>query len=314
MGWFSQESFAKSKMLRKVLVVFALLFLVSVLSFKVYRVWSKSAQKFSGQCIKDIEYVPGSGNPFQYMDIYIPDKPKSLPMPVIVWIHGGAWVAGDKNHPPAQFILERGYAVASLNYRLSNAALFPAQIHDCKAAIRFLRAHAGEYKIDPERIGVWGHSAGGHLAALLAASGNVNELEGELGNNKFSSRIQAAAEWAGPSDLFSVASQAGPECKIDFKSPTNPVALLLGPQAKEVDYLRASPVHFVTKDDPPVLILHAEDDDVVPVAQAKELCAALKKKQVLHLCHIADSGGHGLFKPEFIEETMDFFDKNLNKN
>lgn len=246
------------------------------------------------------------------MDLYVPRKAKHQPYPVIVWIHGGAWMSGDKNHPPAKAILERGYALASLNYRLSPQETFPAQIYDCKAAIRYLRAHAGEYKLDPDRIGVWGASAGGHLAALLGTSGDVKELEGELGNNEMSSRVQAVVEWAGPSDLLSLPSQSGPNSKINFKSENNPVAGLMGKEHGSAnDYLKASPVHYVSADDPPFLIIHAQNDDVVPVGQAKELEAALSKVHVQLQCRICHSGGHALSKPEFVNETMDFFDKHL---
>lgn len=223
-------------------------------------------------------------------------------------------MSGDKNHPPVKVILEHGYALASLNYRLTTHECFPVQIHDCKAAIRFLRAHAAEYKLDPERIGVWGVSAGGHLASLLGTSGDVKELEGSLGNNEVSSRVQAVADWAGPSDLVSIASQAPKHSKIDFKSPSNPVAVLLGADHQEpADYLAASPIHYVSADDPPFFIAHAEDDDVVPVGQSKELESALIKEHVPVQVRITHNGGHSLSKPEFVFETMNFFDKHLAK-
>src|SRR5205823_8686811 len=115
------------------------------------------------------------------LDLYRPPKAEG-PVPLVIWVHGGGWQNGDKSRTPALDLLARGYAVASINYRLSQHAPFPAQIHDCKAAVRFLRAHAAEYRLDPDRVGAWGMSAGGHLVALLGTSDGVKELEGDLGN------------------------------------------------------------------------------------------------------------------------------------
>ena len=118
--------------------------------------------------VRDVAYVP-HGRRSQMLDVYVPDV-LTAPRPVMVWIHGGGWYSGDKSAPPGMGLLLRGYVVASINYRLSSEALFPAQIFDCKAAIRFLRAHSREYGIDSTRIGVWGDSAGGQLAALLGTT------------------------------------------------------------------------------------------------------------------------------------------------
>src|SRR4051812_4543175 len=129
---------------------------------------------------RDLEYVKG-GHERQRLDLYVPERADN-PLPVIVWVHGGAWLAGSKEGGgPALPFVGKGYAVASVNYRLSQHATFPAQIEDCKAAIRWLRAHAETYHLDPDHIGVWGASAGGHLVALLGTSGGVEELEGEDG-------------------------------------------------------------------------------------------------------------------------------------
>jgi acetyl esterase/lipase len=312
------EAVLRKSKRRKILIVLALVLLGAIIGL---RGWKSCKSYFSyarsgydcASCFKDLEYVPGSADPLQRLDLYIPATHAGERMPVVIWIHGGAWVAGDKAHPPAQPLLDRGFAVASLNYRLSDKHHFPAQIFDCKAALRFLRAHAAEYKLDPERFGVWGQSAGGHLVALLGTSGDIKELEGDLGNKEHSSRVQAVADWCGPTDLVSVDSQASPECKIDFKSPTNPIATLLGPGRTPQEYLAASPIKYVRRDNPPFLILHAEDDDVVPVGQARELAHALKDLQVPVLCHIAPDGGHGLGKKEFLTETVSFFERELKQ-
>lgn len=296
---------------RKILIALALALFIGIAGIKIWRAWSHNQKPFS-KIIPDLQYAPGSSDPFQSLDIYLPRKPKFKPIPLVVWIHGGAWVGGDKKSPPiADFLLNRGYAVASLNYRLSDKSKWPSQIYDCKAAIRYLRAHAKDYSLDPERIGVWGHSAGAHLAALLGTSGDVKELEGELGNNEFSSRVQGVAEWAGPTDFVSIGSQASPKCRIDFKSPNNPIAVLMGSSRSEADYLSASPVQYVSKDDPPILILHAQDDDLVPFGQAEEFDKILAKFSVPHRSHLSSYGGHGLFKQDFIIETLDYFDEQI---
>jgi len=301
---------------RKVILLLFALLLVIVGGLQVARVAAKARKHERFQnVLKDINYVTDGHDPFQTLDLYVPKHPIRTPIPVIVWVHGGAWVAGDKNHPPAAAIADRGFACVSINYRLSNQAPHPAQINDCKAAIRYVRAHAVEFQIDPTRIGVWGHSAGGHLSALLATSGDVKELEGEiLGNKEQSSRVQAAAEWAGPTDLATCGQQAPKNCKIDFSSPSNPVAVLMGPNQSPVAYLAASPVQYVSKDDPPLLIVHAEDDDIVPVGQAKELDALYKRIGLAQRCHIANHGGHALSNPEFADETLRFLTDELSKN
>ena len=129
--------------------------------------------------LRDIEYGHVEDKSL-LLDLYLPTNAQE-PLPLVVWVHGGAWSGGDKAPCRAAWLVDRGYAVASVNYRLSREAIFPAQVHDCKAAIRWLRANAAEHGIDGEHIGVWGSSAGGHLVALLGTSGDVADLEGESG-------------------------------------------------------------------------------------------------------------------------------------
>ena len=139
-----------------------------------------------------------NGQPRQKLDLYVPATAKG---PLIVWIHGGGWVGGSKDNPPGLAMLAGGCCVASVEYRFSQEAPFPAQIFDAKSAIRFLRAHAGEYQLDPARVGAWGTSSGAHLAALLGTSADVKELEGDLGNTDQSSRVQAVVDCYGPAVL-----------------------------------------------------------------------------------------------------------------
>ena len=259
---------------------------------------------------RDVEYARVDGAPL-LLDLYLSkDAPK--PMPVIVWIHGGAWRAGDKEHCPAVPMSGRGFAVVSINYRLTDKAPFPAQIFDCKAAIRWVRAHAKEYGFDPERVGVWGSSAGGHLVALLGTSGGVKELEGNVGGNlEYSSRVQAVADFCGPSS-FNLDDLKGMEGAPKDKTPGALVALLGGTVQEKPELARlASPVSHVSKDDPPFLIAHGEKDNVVPVQQARILAAALKKAGVETTLHIDPGAGHGVGKPDTIKLAEEFFETHL---
>ena len=157
---------------------------------------------------RDLEYVAG-GHERQRLDLYTPEKADG-PLPVIVWVHGGAWMGGAKDAGvPALPFVGKGYAVASINYRFSQHAAFPAQIEDCKAAIRWLKANAKAFDLDPERIGVWGASSGGHLVTLLGTSGGVKDLEGRGGNADQSSRVRAVVD-LGPTDFLQMDAHAVP--------------------------------------------------------------------------------------------------------
>ena len=180
---------------------------------------------------RDLAYGPNGER--NKLDLYLPPKADS-PLPLIIWVHGGAWLGGSKaGGGSALRMLGRGYAVASINYRLSNQAKFPAQIEDCKAAVRFLRANAKKYNLDPDRFGAWGASAGGHLVALLGTTGDVKELEGDGRNKEVSSRVQAVCDWFGPTDLLKMGEQAGPNSKIDHNSANAPEARLIGGPVQE---------------------------------------------------------------------------------
>src|SRR5205085_12369694 len=136
------------------------------------------------------------------LDLYVPEKVQK-PLPLLIWIHGGAWMSGSKDSPsPALQFTAKGYAVAQVGYRLSQDAKFPAQIHDCKAAVRWLRANAQKYNLDPNKFAAWGASAGGHLVALLGTTGAAAELEGHVSDLKESSRVQAVVDWCGPTDFL----------------------------------------------------------------------------------------------------------------
>ena len=232
--------------------------------------------------------------------------------PLIVWIHGGAWRGGDKAEPLAALrMLRLGYAVASINYRLSSEATFPAQIYDCKAAIRWLRSRSSDYRLDPERFGVWGPSAGGHLAALLVTAGNVDELEGDLGVTGVSSRVQAICDWFGPTDFLTMNETPG---KIDHDAPDSPGVKLIGAPVQERPDLarRANPIAFVTRDTPPFLILHgAKDREVLP-NQSEALHQALQDQGVPSTLVVLEDQGHGFDKAiDIHKHSYRFFDQHL---
>jgi acetyl esterase/lipase len=222
------------------------------------------------------------------MDVYVPVE-RSAPVACIVWIHGGAWLFGARKFPPDawpagllfQSIIDAGIAVATIDYRHSREAPFPAQLHDAKAAVRYLRRFSAELEIDPDRIGVWGESAGGHLAALLALTGNTPELEGTDGVTGPSSEVAAVVDFYGVSNLAtmpSIMDSFPPEWIEELKAaagglPPEPMDIFLnGSPLPEEDRARlASPVTHVTAAAPPFLLIHGEADRVVPFEQSVEL-------------------------------------------
>ena len=262
---------------------------------------------------RDIEYAEVDGRSL-LLDVFVPAK-LTGPLPTVVFIHGGGWSGGDKRGCPALVMLRRGYVVASVNYRLSGVARFPAQIHDCKAALRFLRGNAAKYKINPARVGVWGISAGGHLVALLGTSGGVKEVEGDLGYPEQSSRAQAVVDWCGPTDLVKLWAAKDPGAAPERVRQQNPVSRLLGGPVDRKRQLAdmANPVRYVTKDDPPFLIVHGDQDPLVPLSQSQLLAGALKNKAVAVTLYVVKGGGHGLASPATTAMVAAFFDKQLKK-
>jgi acetyl esterase/lipase len=260
---------------------------------------------------RDLAYVE-NGHARQKLDLYLPEKADG-PLPVIVWVHGGGWAAGSKEQCPAlrQGFVARGYAVASIGYRLSDAATFPAQIQDCKAGVRWLRAHAKEYGLDVDRFGAWGSSAGGHLVALLGTSGDVKDFD--VGANlDCSSRVQAVCDFYGPTDFERFVTTPGFESHAQAGSPES--RLLGGVVAENKDKAaRVNPITFVTKDDVPFLIVHGDQDTTVPYNQSEALFEALKKAGVSAHFHTIHGAGHGTgFAGKNIDEMVSgFFDARL---
>jgi acetyl esterase/lipase len=266
------------------------------------------------QAHRDLAYVSG-GHARQKLDLYLPEK-ADAPLPLIIWVHGGGWEAGSKTQcqPLWQGFVARGYAVASLDYRLSGDAIFPAQIEDCKAAIRWLRAHAKEYGLDPDRIGVWGSSAGGHLVALLGTSGDVKAFD--VGAQlEVSSRVQAVCDFFGPTDLVQMDAHALPGAQLKHDPAQSPESRLIGGaiQENKAKAARANPIAYVKPDDPPFLIVHGDADPTVPFHQSQLLFAALKQAGVSVHFHTIKGAGHGQgFGGREIEQLVnEFFDRCL---
>jgi len=239
------------------------------------------------------------------LDLYRPEAVSGL-LPVIVCVHGGHWDAGGKGRCPAVSLVQDGYAVASINYRLARNAPFPAQLEDCKAAVRWLRANASTYNLYPARIGLGGHSSGGYLAALLGTTGGMAELEGGGENMQYSSQVQAVCDVAGPADLLAM-TNLGPRRTLAIEG-------LLGgsPENDKEKAIAASPIHYISKDDPPFLIVHGEADRVVPVEQSQRLYEELRKAGVnatLKTPHV----GHQAIQMDSLKDAEIFFDATLKK-
>ncbi len=257
---------------------------------------------------RDIEY--GKVGKLQLkLDMLTPKQPPKSPLPAVVFIHGGGWTGGDKldgimNLVP--FVASGNYVGVTLNYRLSQEAIWPAQIYDCKAAIRWLRANADKYHINPDRIGVWGVSAGGHLVNMLGTTAGVPELEGDVGSQGQSSRVACVVDFCGPTDLQNI--------QPEEKSVEGLLSKLLGgtPAERPAAAKSASPLAFVNKDCPPFLIVHGTADRLVPIEQATMFCDALKAAGVEATLIKIEGGGHdGPGRREYRPAVQAFFDKHL---
>lgn len=278
---------------------------------------AQSPQRNSGNkadVVTDIQYV-ADGHRSQRLDLYLPKSKKvNGKLPLVVWIHGGAWRGGDKKFGKTwRPLLDEGVAVASINYRLSAVAHFPAQIQDCKAAIRWLRENGEQYNLNTERIGAWGSSAGGHLAALLGTSGDVDELEPE-GSSETSSRVQVVCNWFGPIDFLTMNQQSGPNSTIDHDAIDSPESLLIGgaiqDNPRKCD--AASPAFYISPDDPPMLHVHGDRDNLVPVKQSKKFHDALTEAGLTSELLIVEGGGHGGFRDRKYQElSIEFLKKHL---
>ena len=258
---------------------------------------------------RDLAYVP-SGHERQRLDLYLPKEGTNLPL--IINIHGGAFKAGSKEQGVPLDYHRQGYAIASINYRLSQHTKFPAQIEDCKAAVRWLRAHAAEYRLDTQHFAAWGSSAGGHLAAMLGTTGDVKDFD--VGANlDQSSHVQAVVDYFGPTDFLQMDAHRLPSGMIH--DPANsPESELIGGAIQENPdkAARANPITYVMPGDPPFLICHGDQDPLVPHHQSELLDAALKKAGGPVTFYTVKGAGHGRFNdPKVPEMTREFLAKHL---
>jgi len=274
------------------------------------------------QVDKDLVFANINGRRL-LLDLYRPEKYKA-PLPVIVWIFGGAFRIDNRLNSAhrATWLTHHGYAVAVIDYRLSGEALFPAQVHDCKAAIRWLRANAETHNLDKTRFGAMGPSSGSYLSTMLGVTSGVDSLEGELGNDGESSTVQAVVDLFGPSDFLKMDEARLPDGQWHYPADS-PESQLLGAPIMEVPekVREANPITYVNASAPPFLILHGTEDLLVPVNQSELLYEALKRAGVDVTFYKLVGAGHGF--PQFGAESglnplveamiLAFFNKYLKK-
>jgi acetyl esterase/lipase len=259
--------------------------------------------------IKDLEFSKPDRHPLR-LDLYLPEQKPANPLPVIVWIHGGGWLNGSKeNAKNASWLATKGFAVASINYRLTTEATWPAQIDDCRESVRWLRANAKTYGLDPDHIGAFGSSAGGHLAALMGTRPYPDA-------ERDTSRIQAVCDWFGPTELLTMPPNMIANGRTEEQVANSNGAKLLGATVKDVPDLakEASALDNVTADDAPFLIMHGSADPGVPTEQSKKLHAKLVSSGVHSEFHIVEGAGHGgpqFSTPEVRAKVEAFFYRTL---
>jgi acetyl esterase/lipase len=257
---------------------------------------------------RDLAYIT-NGHPRQRLDLYLPNQPGKLPL--IIVIHGGAFRGGDKGQQNVAQFLNAGYAAASLNYRLSGDAIFPAAVEDCKAAVRWLRANAARFDLDPDRFGAWGSSAGGNLVAMLGTTGQTKEFD--VGANlDVSSGVQAVVDFFGPTDFLQMDAHRLPNGQV-HDDAQSPESLYIGGAIQEhkAQVAKATPITFITAKTPPFFIAHGDKDPLVPHHQSELLEAALKKAGVPVEFHTVKGAGHGFRDATVNKQMIDFLERHL---
>ena len=240
--------------------------------------------------MKDIKFAEVDGLELK-LDLYRPKEAENPPL--IVWVHGGAWRRGSKNNMPLTDLVREGFAIASVDYRLSPVAKFPAAIHDIKGAIRFLRAQQGEYGFNAKKIAIAGASAGGHLVALVGTTNGHKKLEGDVGGNlDQSSDVQAVVSYYGASNFMTILNQSTPH-GLSVRVPA--LELFIGGRPEEEPELAklASPVFHVDRSDPPLLLIHGDQDPQMPINQSHELHGKYKEQDLEVVFEVVYGAAHG---------------------
>lgn len=294
------------------LLVFSIMFLTIVVAQRNNRKNVQIPEGFKVE--KNINYA-GNNNSAQTLDILIPDNKKSEILPALVFIHGGGWKGGRKEQAfrsLTPFLKDGNYIGFSIDYRLSDEAKWPAQIHDCKAAIRWIKAKADKYEIDRNKIGIWGTSAGGHLAVMLALTSESGDFNGTVGQHlKESSDITCAIDGFGPTDFLTMDDRSGAFVHAEASSPES--RLIGGKIFENKDRaMDASPVSWVNSTCKPMLIYHGTVDDKVIIEQSDKLHNLLNKANTNDIYYIKiNDGAHGVRHPELSKQMELFFQKYL---
>ena len=312
-----------------------LIVLAAVAAFVAYKLLAKCLEWFGRkmaepppppllegvEVVRDIEFTSTPDGPL-LLDIYKPaDASPSAPLPVVLYLFGGGWQAGNRHQLQGlrgQDYAQHGYAVVSIEYRHSHVAIFPAQIHDCKAAVRWIRQNAAEYGLDGSRIAAFGGSAGGHLSALLGTSGAVADIEGDLPpqGDDYAGPIQAVVDLFGPTDLSRIAEQTH-RFGTRHEAKGSVVSKFLGgrPSLNLEQAKAANPITYIRPSMPPFLIIHGSADWISPVQQSEMLHQALLDQGNESELHVIEGAGHVSIKSfasdEIFNKIRGFLDKHL---
>jgi acetyl esterase/lipase len=286
--------------------------LAIALSCSTISVLGRSGQASEPRVYRNIEYATIEGKSLR-LDVYTP--PNVATPGLVVWVHGGAWRSGTKANPPMAFV-QNGFALASVDFRQSGEARFPANVHDIKAAVRFARAHGRDYGYRTDRIAIAGSSSGGHLAALVGVTNGQRDLEGTVGGDlEESSSIAAIIDYYGASNLTTILAQSTP-FGLNMRQPALELLLGASPDHARQLALLASPVTHVDRTDPPLLIFHGDQDPQMPINQSHELEGAYKNAGLdvyFDVVHGAAHGGDQFFAPERVARAVAFLRRTIGQ-
>lgn len=239
--------------------------------------------------VLDIKYATVE-NTDLLLDLYMPTNVANPYL--VLWIHGGAWAGGSKSNPPMD-LLKKGYALASVEYRNTTQAKYPAYLHDVKASVRYLRAHADKFKFHDDKIFIWGSSAGGHIVSLVGLTNDMKDMEGTVGDHlDISSSVQGIIDFYGPTNLSTIMKQSTPH-GVSVRGPALEKMFNKKLDSLNDELVMASPINYVTANDPPLFICHGDQDNQVPINQSIELYGKYKSAGLKVQLEFAYGAGHG---------------------